>query len=313
MLEGVRIENFRCLKSVDVPLKPVTILIGPNDSGKSAFLGALRLLTGEGRFEQMDHWRLQEGSGLSLVGRTSEGPVRRTAKMEKYCEGPAAQLKPAALFRLPSHGVLMSSGGVSDIGEPPDLTSDGQMVPALLDHLLRGDRERFFAFVKAMRELVPGFEDVHIATPDAAKRRVDLVIDGGLKIPAAYASAGVRLLLFFAALAYHPKPPKLILLEEPENGVHPRRLADIMRLLREVSEGKHGDQAAQIILTTHSPHLLDYVDVEKDQVLVFRRNDDGSRTAAPADAARLKNFLDEFMLGEVWFNEGEEGLVSRDT
>ena len=37
----------------------------------------------------------------------------------------------------------------------------------------------------------------------------------------------------------------------------------------------------------------------------------GSRTAEPADAERLKVFLDEFMLGEVWYNEGEEGLVKK--
>jgi len=118
-------------------------------------------------------------------------------------------------------------------------------------------------------------------------------------------------MLFFVALAYHPTPPKLILLEEPENGVHPRRLADIVRLLREITQGKHGNHAAQIVLTTHSPYLLDFVDLEQDQVLVFRREDDGSRTAEPADRERLKNYLDEFMLGEVWFNEGEAGLVGR--
>jgi predicted ATP-dependent endonuclease of OLD family len=73
----------------------------------------------------------------------------------------------------------------------------------------------------------------------------------------------------------------------------------------------HGDHAAQIILTTHSPHLLDYVDLTQDQVLVFHRNEDGSRGAQPVDAERLKTFLDEFMLGEVWYNEGEAGLTGK--
>ncbi len=86
-----------------------------------------------------------------------------------------------------------------------------------------------------------------------------------------------------------------------------------MRLLREITQGKHGGHAAQVILTTHSPYLLDQVDLSTDQVLVFKRNDDGSRTAEPADAERLKSFLGEFMLGEVWFNEGEAGLVSRES
>ena len=81
--------------------------------------------------------------------------------------------------------------------------------------------------------------------------------------------------------------------------------------MREITEGKHGEHAAQVILTTHSPYLLDHVDLDRDQVLVFQRQDDGSRTAQPVDASRLKNYLDEFMLGEVWFNESEEGLVSK--
>ncbi|HOW19817.1 MAG TPA: ATP-binding protein, partial [Phycisphaerae bacterium] len=173
------------------------------------------------------------------------------------------------------------------------------------------DRKRFFEFVDAMRKAVPGLEEIEISTPDPAERSVDLVIENGLRVPADRVSAGVRLLLFFMALAYHPSPPKLILIEEPENGIHPRRLADVMRLLRELTQGVHAGHKAQVVLTTHSPYLLDQVDLEQDQVLVFRRNDDGSRTAEPADAARLRTFLDEFMLGEVWFNQGEEGLVGK--
>ena len=125
------------------------------------------------------------------------------------------------------------------------------------------------------------------------------------------ASAGVRLLLFFISLTYHPSPPKLILLEEPENGIHPRRLAEVIKLLRAITQGTHGGQQAQVVLTTHSPYLLDFVNLETDQVLVFRRNDDGTRSVEPVDAERLKLFLDEFQLGEVWYNEGEKGLVKK--
>jgi len=66
----------------------------------------------------------------------------------------------------------------------------------------------------------------------------------------------------------------------------------------------------QVILSTHSPYLLDHVRLPEDQVIVFAREEDGRRTAHEADQARLKTFLDEFMLGEVWFNQGEEGLVT---
>ena len=44
MLNRVRVQNFKCLRDVDVELGPFTVLIGPNDSGKSSFLSALQLL-----------------------------------------------------------------------------------------------------------------------------------------------------------------------------------------------------------------------------------------------------------------------------
>jgi len=220
--------------------------------------------------------------------------------------------QPVGFFLLPSQGVPMTCQGYSDEGAPPGLGPTGDMIPALLDHLLRRDRERFFAFVDAMKERVPGLEDVHVATPSPQERRIDLKIDNGLVIRADDASVGVRLMLFFVALTYHPSPPKIILLEEPENGVHPRRLADVMKLLRDITQGVHCGHPAQVILTTHSPYLLDHVDLDRDQVLVFRREADGSRTAEPVDKERLKTFLDEFMLGEVWFNQEEDGLVGRE-
>lgn len=206
---------------------------------------------------------------------------------------------------------MMTCPGTSDEQGPPPLNPDGGNVPALLDYFLRRDRKRFADTLNVLKRLIPGLEELEIATPNRDIRRVDLVTDNGYRFPADRASAGVRLLLFFVALAYHPNAPKTILIEEPETGIHPKRLGDVMALLHEISEGKHGKHASQVILTTHSPFLLDLVRLDTDQVLVFRRNDDGTRSAEPADADRLKLFLKEFMLGEVWYNQGEEGLIAR--
>ncbi len=294
-------------------MRPLTVLIGPNDSGKSAFLAVLHYLANEQPVRDLgDRWRLNPDVRLEILGKTEAGQVTLTS--ERAHREPVScpsEIRPLGLYQLPSQGISMISPGYTDSGDPPALGPDGAGVASLLDHLLRRDRKRFFEFVDAMRKAVPGLEEIEISTPDPAERSVDLVIENGLRVPADRVSAGVRLLLFFMALAYHPSPPKLILIEEPENGIHPRRLADVMRLLRELTQGVHAGHKAQVVLTTHSPYLLDQVDLEQDQVLVFRRNDDGSRTAEPADAARLRTFLDEFMLGEVWFNQGEEGLVGK--
>src|SRR5437016_2179706 len=44
MIDEIQLENFKCLKDVTVELAPFTVLIGPNDSGKSSFLDAIRIL-----------------------------------------------------------------------------------------------------------------------------------------------------------------------------------------------------------------------------------------------------------------------------
>jgi len=315
VLRSVRIEEFRCLQRVEVPLRPLTVLIGPNDSGKSAFLWALRWFVESFDLRPEDHWRCQTSHVAMVRADTADASGGFNSKGSVINQGEPIRksLKPLGFYHLPSQGVPMRSGGIIDKpGEPPPLGQDGSKVPAFLDYLLRRDRDRFFEILAALRELVRGIEDLRISTPEPAMRRVELVIENGLEIPGDDASTGVRLMLFFIALAYHPSPPKLILIEEPENGVHPKRLVEVVRLLREISQGKHGSHAAQVILTTHSPYLMDQINPGQDQVLVFRRNEDGSRTAEPVDEARLKTFMDEFMLGEVWFNQGEEGLVARD-
>jgi predicted ATPase len=301
MITHVSLTDFRCFRKVEVELKPLTVLIGQNDTGKSSFLWALRRLA-SGSIPREDFWR---GTGTAMVMvQTEKGPIQR---------GPTALgnhsiLNPTELFALPAQGVNMVSGGEPGV---PMIRGDGANVPALVDYLLREDRKRFDAFVEAMRQHVPGLEDIHVTTPDAARRSLDLVVDGGYKFQAQQASAGVRLLIFFLALAYHPTPPKLALIEEPENGLHPRRMGEVVRLLRGLTTGALGQQRVQVVLTTHSPLLLDEIDLAKDQVLVFRRNKDGGRTVEAADHERLKTFLDEFKLGEVWFNREEQGLIKK--
>lgn len=311
MLKRVEISGFRCFRKISAPLAPLTVLIGPNDTGKSAFLAALVKLLGSEGFEQTDWYRTAPDGKILIHALTDLGTVTNdsTQGLGKLPEG--ERLQPVWLYRLPSTGIEMTSQGYPDSGLPPDIGENGQMLPALIDFLLRRDWSRLEQLWKEFSHLVPGVEVVQIGTPNAQLRQIDFVIENGLRIPAAKCSVGVRMLLFFVALAFHPNPPATILVEEPENGVHPKRMREIVGLLRNLTMGKYSGKPSQVILSTHSPYLLDCVDLATDQVLVFKREYDGSRTCQPADAERLKLFLDEFMLGEIWYTQGEEGLVAK--
>lgn len=312
MITHAEIRGFRCFRNVSVPIRPLTVLIGPNDSGKSAFLSAIRLAdtTAYHGSPTADTWRLGGSSYWVRLATASGRATRSGADIAPEWERLTASLKPVVLIRPPSSGFEFSGPGFSDSAEPPILDEQGTLLPALLDYVLRRHRTRFDDFVEAARARIPGFNDIDIGTPRPDTRRVEFKIENGLLLPYDSISVGVRHLIFYLALAYHPNPPNLILLEEPENGLHAHRLGEVMSILRGITKGEYCGHAAQIIMSTHSPHLLDHVNLDEDQVLVFRREDDGSRTAQPVDKDRLKHFLHEFMLGEIWFNEEEAGLVS---
>ncbi|MFO0839807.1 MAG: AAA family ATPase [Phycisphaerae bacterium] len=257
-----------------------------------------------------DNWRLAREPFAVELTTASGHAFRRGPESHPDWERLVQPLQPVVLIRPPSSGFEFSGPGFSDSAEPPILDEQGTLLPALLDYVLRRHRTRFDDIVEAARARIPGCNDIDIGTPLKETRSIEFKIENGLLLPCDGISVGVRHLIFYLALAYHPNPPNLILLEEPENGLHAHRLGEVMSILRGITKGEHCGHAAQIIMSTHSPHLLDHVNLDEDQVLVFRREDDGSRTAQPVDKDRLKHFLHEFMLGEIWFNEEEAGLVS---
>lgn len=98
----------------------------------------------------------------------------------------------------------------------------------------------------------------------------------------------------------------ILLVQQPENGLYHHRLESVVEFWRDLTTWQ---PPIQVILTTYSPYLLDHVDLETDQVLVFRAKD-GHCTVDPIDRDHLTPFLNEGQsLGQVWGILEEEPLV----
>jgi predicted ATPase len=136
-------------------------------------------------------------------------------------------------------------------------------------------------------------------------------VHGGA-IRAQQASDGAILFLGLLALIHSPEPPKLLLIEEPEKGVYPKRLEEVIGLIRRFQAAPSGRPAPQIIMTTHSPYLLS--SFHPDEVtLMVRRDGTGSVEARPLrEAPNIEERLGrgEFYLGELWYNLSEEELFA---
>ena len=125
------------------------------------------------------------------------------------------------------------------------------------------------------------------------------------ELPAAQVSDGMLLVLAYLTVLYLPQPPRVLLIEEPENGIHPKRLQDVLRILRElITEQGH----TQIILTTHSPYVVDQF--QPAEVSLCHKEKDGSVVVHQLSESRtVKEQIDIFTLGEIWTAEGDEALA----
>lgn len=85
-------------------------------------------------------------------------------------------------------------------------------------------------------------------------------------------SEGTLYFLALLCIINQPNPPKLLLLEEPEKGIHPRRIREVMNFIFRLAEEKD----VQIILTTHNEHVLDDFATRPESVFVFDKDDEGA-------------------------------------
>lgn len=106
-------------------------------------------------------------------------------------------------------------------------------------------------------------------------------------------SDGTLRFICLATLLLQPPDlqPDAIIIDEPELGLHPYALAVLGSLLRQASEHK------QIIVSTQSVELVNQF--EPRDIIVTERHDSGSVLRRP-DGNQLKEWLEEYSLGELW-------------
>lgn len=207
------------------------------------------------------------------------------------------------------------------------LDADGFGLPTLLDDISSYDPERFIRLRKEFCMFFPQFKSVRLELESALLRNyqgtgihtssqtagkgIYFETQEGETLRAQQASDGVILFLGFLALAHLPRPPSLLLVEEPENGIYPKRLGEVINLLRELVTRTEGLRFPQIIMSTHSPYVASFFEPE-DVTFLSRPPDDpeGPVRARPLrDAPNIKERLaDGFYLGELWYNLSEEDL-----
>lgn len=357
-LRRVTIRNYKSIGGCDVRLQPLTFLVGPNASGKSNFLDALRFVADALR-TSLDH-ALRERGGIAEVRRRSRGhPTHFGLRLEfatatlagsygfeigaRRQGGHEVQTEVCRLvhplrgggeshFHVESGAVVRSSipappaaasdrlylvtcSGLPEFREAYDalsrmgfynlnpdrirdlqapdagdlLTRDGGNLASVLARISKQDPATGERIQEYLRRVVPdivGVEACAVGPRETLQFRQRVagdpnpwrffaanMSDGTLR------ALGVLVALFQGGAECASRVP-LIGIEEPEAALHPGAAGALLDALRE------GSTQAQVIVTSHSPELLESPDLRADSVLAVSADAGNTRIGELDGASR---------------------------
>ncbi len=180
------------------------------------------------------------------------------------------------------------------------LAKDGSNIADyLLDIALLDERLKTNALegiVRTMGYVLPYARDLQASLTSELERKAYLQLtESDFKVPGWMLSTGTLRVLALLATLRHPEPPQLVVVEEIENGLDPRSIHLLVEEIRTaVLAG-----VTQVVLTTHSPYLLDLLKL--DQLVLVARNEAGEpRFHRPASDAKLNEWAKEFAPGRLY-------------
>ena len=342
MLKELVAVNYRSLRDLALELGPFNVLIGPNASGKTNIMDCFAFLAGLARGEAPGTLLARRG-GFDRVrfgGNAEVVRLEATIQMEGRTFTYAVELRAngwSEILKAPSggheasHKDLWSSSDC--LRREPELASymaswafysfstrairqtlpvrrsltlapDGSNLAQVLMTLVHELPKVYARIEETLRQAMPEVEE--LLTPLTEDGRTYIAIrEEGFAEPFDYhqlSDGTLKLLAYITAVSL--PGPKLICFEEPENFIHPHLMEFLVDVLKK--SGK------QIVIATHSPLLVDYVEPE-DVIVVEKEPGRGTVARRIEDPGALREKLNELGvgLGDYWRSGALGGVSTR--
>ena len=173
----------------------------------------------------------------------------------------------------------------SQVAEVQRMGERGEDFAALVQTICRDDRTKD-AYLSWLRQLRPEEVDDVGVRQGAMGEPLFVLKENGREFPAAILSDGTLRFAALAAAFFQPDMPDLMTIEEIENGIHASRARLLLELLRSQSAAA----STQVVATTHSAAVLDWLEEEDYRTTFVCRRDEEtgeSRIRALADVPRF--------------------------
>lgn len=199
----------------------------------------------------------------------------------------------------------------------PQFGVSGEGLPSFLAFMALNRPDAFSELQFNLRRVIPTlkrirFDRIPITKPnmilELEKKYVadSLVFDfaGATDVPGTMASQGTILVLGLLAALFESDSPTLILLDDLEQGLHPKAQKQLVEVIRTILEDK---PELQIVATAHSPYLLDHF--RPEEVRITALQEDGTAVCGRLDQhPDFEKWKDEMAPGEFWSLIGENWL-----
>ncbi len=295
MIDRIVIDNFKSIKHADVTLQKVNLLIGPNNSGKSNFLKSVvavknsinpNLLSFIVSNNNLD--KVQTNFQVYFDKSTVSSWPDTTSYFNESVVEESNRLKTRAkavdfLFGILANSLIYKPD-VNKLHKPfrmyqldERISGDAANVTSFLQNCLNKYRNVFDQISNELKEVVPLFKEIIIDTANNDHKnsgtvpevKVGIRDTAGREVWLDDLSDGALYFLALLCIIHQPNPPKVLLLEEPETGIHPRRIKEVIDLIKKLSDEKD----IQVIMTTHSPMVVDLFEDEPECIYVFEMKD----------------------------------------
>jgi predicted ATPase len=354
MLQYIKIEGFKSIKTMELELKPINVFIGSNGSGKSNFIAFFKLVNAIFN-KQLQRFVIQEKAdnllyfgrkrtqslyGKMIFATDDENNNAYLFELNQTREGGLYIQREASGYKVSKEDDFRGYYGTQDIEEShiPDSTSfrdkylrnylknlqiyhfhdtsatsmlrkecdiednlylkpDGRNLPAFLYYLQEEHPKTFKRLEKTIKMVAPYIDHLLLEPSRLNKREIELrwveKEDLQSNFSAYQLSDGTLRFIALATVLMQPEPPEVIIIDEPELGLHPQAISKLAGLIQSASA------KTQIIISTQSVNLIDCFDPE-DIVTVDRSEEEKQSIFRRLETKPLRKWLEEYSLGDLW-------------
>lgn len=327
MIKTVQLRQLKSvLETTIVFTSRLTVLVGPNGTGKTTILQGIEHLSSaaggsnanlpgsmctKGKPESLSYLEAKFGiAGMNGLVRFAWGQLRGSPinAIYPFCEPdpfPAAlrDWGNGNLRMLLKYDRLVED---SKVHPKPKLNGEGANLASVLAELKLSQYGLFQKIVQLLGTIVP-VADLNIKQLQDQKYGLFFDFEMAKDVPAKEVSMGTVFVLGIITMILGPNNPRLLLIDDLDHGLHPKAQMELIGLIRKLIDEVPD---LQVIATTHSPYVLDCL--KPNEVKVTGKAANGYSVCVPLEEhPDFGRWKDTMSPGEFWSYVGEGWIGKR--